>query len=96
MNPHTHILMRLQNIHRRAEHSLRREHIDAAVRDNLESIKREASLALAASEDLLGVQSPGRDAFHPRPTCAASPSPSRGEGRGEGFTATPQPEAMIH
>jgi hypothetical protein len=62
MNPHTHILMRLQNIHRRAEHSLRREHIDAAVRDNLESIKREARLALAASEELLGISAGGASA----------------------------------
>jgi hypothetical protein len=50
----THLLMRLENIHRRARHAQRRGITDAFVQDNLDHIEREARLALADAHDLLG------------------------------------------
>jgi hypothetical protein len=89
------LMMRIENIRRRVIHSLRRTPTDAFIQDNLEAIKHEADHALLEAHDLLGISNGGASAAA-EPTSAASPSPSRGEGRGEGFTATPQPEAMIH
>lgn len=49
-----HLLLRIENIHRRARHAQRRGINDAFVADNLEAIERESRLALAEAQDLLG------------------------------------------
>ena len=66
MKSATHILMRLENIHRRARRSLRRAPQDAFIKDNLEAIESDARHGIEEAREHFGA--PGRDAFHPRPT----------------------------